>query len=365
MSTFIRTRAAPRPPTGTPSTRLPGERVQHSKGGFKTKKAAREYLHTIMGKVQEGAWNPDQPVTVKQLLEDHWLPAQRTRELRPATLTSTATSSGGSSPSIGGVRASALTPKMVTDMVSELRMAKSAQGRDGLSARSAQLAVGVLKAAYVWAVANQLLGRNPIAGIGRPRSTSAVMKVWNADQAKAFLAHTAGDRLAFAWSLLLTRGLRRGELCGLRWDAVDLDGSVIRINRTRVVAGGKAIESIPKTAAGRRSVVIDAKLVAILQAHMRHPGGGEGGGRRSIRGRRLSGLRRARDTLLPGHHLRMVRCEGGRGWAPPNSVPRLPAHGGNPHAGQGRPGEGGVGDARPCLPDHHLVDLRPRTAWDG
>jgi integrase len=33
---------------------------------------------------------------------------------------------------------------------------------------------------------------------------------------------TGDDRLSVAWPLLLSRGLRRGELCGLKWSAVDL-----------------------------------------------------------------------------------------------------------------------------------------------
>jgi integrase len=93
------------------------------------------------------------------------------------------------------------------------------------------------------------------------------MRAWDTDQARAFLKATSSDRLGFAWSLLLTRGLRRGELCGLRWEDVDLTGGVVRINRSRVTVGGKPIDSVPKTASGRRSVPLDASLVALLKAH--------------------------------------------------------------------------------------------------
>ena len=41
------------------------------------------------------------------------------------------------------------------------------------------------------------------------------MKFWTVERARAFLDATSHDRLAFAWALLLARGLRRGELCGL------------------------------------------------------------------------------------------------------------------------------------------------------
>jgi len=251
--------------TSDPAT---GKRLQHTKGGFRTKGAAQKHLNATVGKVDEGSWRPDQQATVKQLLEDHWLPAQKSRELRPATIAlNTMVVDSWIVPHLGGVRISALTPKHVTDMVQALRTEKSATGRKGLSPRSAQLAVGVLKAACAWAVVNGLLGRDPTAGVRRPRADSQVMRPWSVDDARSFLSATGDDRLAFAWALLLTRGLRRGELCGLRWSDVDLDGGVVRINRTRVVVDGKAADSTPKTTAGRRTVPLDPHLVALLRTH--------------------------------------------------------------------------------------------------
>jgi integrase len=251
--------------TSDPAT---GQRVQHTKGSFRTQGAARKHLNVVMPKVDDGSYRVDKPLTVSQLLTEHWLPAQKSRELRPSTLDQYALAvNSWIVPHIGGVRVSALTPKQVTEWVDTLRTAKSSTGRKGLSPRVAQLSVGVLKAACGWAVENGLLSRNPIAGVRRPRAQSTVMKAWDTDQARAFLASTTTDRLSFAWSLLLTRGLRRGELCGLRWESVDLGAGVVRINRTRVVVDGKAIDSIPKTAAGRRSIPLDPSLVTILRAH--------------------------------------------------------------------------------------------------
>lgn len=87
------------------------------------------------------------------------------------------------------------------------------------------------------------------------------------DEARAFLAHTVDDRLAFAWALLLARGLRRGEVCGLRWSDVDLDAGTLRVVRTRVVVDDKAVDSAPKTRAGVRPIPLDAHLVKLLRAH--------------------------------------------------------------------------------------------------
>ncbi len=54
-------------------------------------------------------------------------------------------------------------------------------------------------------------------GARRPRETDEVRPVWTLTEARRFLDHVGGDRLYPLWRLLLVTGLRRGELCGLRW----------------------------------------------------------------------------------------------------------------------------------------------------
>lgn len=245
-----------------------GKRRQHSKGGFRLQKDAQAHLNGIMDQVGQGAWRPDTKVTVKDLLEKHWLPARESEGLRPATMAlyrSAATS--WVIPHIGALDVRQLTPARMGTMVDTLRASGSTLGRGGLSPRSVQLAVTVTKAATAWAVMTGMLGRDPLLGYKRPRTSSKPMTAWTADEAKTFLRATQSDRLAFGWGLLLTRGLRRGELCGLRWDDVDLDGGALSINRTRVIVDGKPTDSLPKTAAGRRSIPLDPALVGLLRRH--------------------------------------------------------------------------------------------------
>lgn len=249
-----------------------GKRRQHSKGGFVRKEparpakgdSAREFLNEVVGKVQEGSWKPDKAFTVKELLEDHWLPAQRSRGLRPSTLAQyDNVITLWLEPHLGATKVVALTPRHVDELNRKLSK---------LSARSRQLAVGTLKAACKWAADNGYLSRSPIAGVQRPRVEQHVVEPWTVDEARAFLIATANDRLAFAWTLLLARGLRRGELCGLKWSEVDLDAGRLRVTRTRVVVEGVAHESAPKTKAGVRSIPLDDRLVRVLRAHWARQG---------------------------------------------------------------------------------------------
>jgi integrase len=75
------------------------------------------------------------------------------------------------------------------------------------------------------------------------------------------------DRLRAAWWLLLSRGLRRGEVSGLKWSNIDLEAGVLRVVETRVVVSATATFSTPKTAAVRRAFPLDDRLVSELKSH--------------------------------------------------------------------------------------------------
>jgi integrase len=200
-----------------------GQRRQKSQA-FSTRKEATAHLNKQVGRVSAGTYRPDTPVTVRELLEDHWLPAQGARGLRLSTLSQYELAvKSYIVPQIGAVRVQTLTPADVTSLVEQMATAKSVNGRDGLSSRTRQVAVGTLKAATKWALANGIIPRDPLAGYQRPRLQRPAVASWSPEQAKQFLAYVRGDRLEAVWALALLRGLRRGELAGLKWSEVDLE----------------------------------------------------------------------------------------------------------------------------------------------
>ena len=245
-----------------------GQRRQHSKGGFRTKGAAQEHLNEVLGKVQTGAWAPDKRITVGELLTE-WLAAKRSQGLRATTLSQYQNVvDSWLVPHVGAVQLAKMSPSQAQQLVEVLRV-RGGRNCTPLSARSVQLSVVVLKASTAWAFETGLVGRDHLAGFRRPRAAvgNGAGKAWTAEEARAFLVSVTDDRLVAAWTLLLTRGLRRGELAGLRWDAVDLEGGTLRIVRTRVLVDGKPVDSEPKTDAGRRTIPLDPSLVSCFRSH--------------------------------------------------------------------------------------------------
>jgi integrase len=71
------------------------------------------------------------------------------------------------------------------------------------------------------------------------------------------------------WYLAATTGMRRGEVCGLRWEDVDLDAGELAVKSSHVMVGGKVVESAPKTKRGRRVIALDPATIDVLRAWRR------------------------------------------------------------------------------------------------
>jgi integrase len=163
---------------------------------------------------------------------------------------------------IGGRRLQSLTPAMLNRLYGELG--------EHLAPRTVRGVHTVLRQALADAVAWQRLPRNP-ADHAKPPSIASVgempPRTWSARQLDDFLAHVRDDRLSAAWRVLAMTGLRRGELLGLHWDAVDLDTGRLAITQTLIEGKGAPRFSEPKTKRGRRSVALDPGTVDALREH--------------------------------------------------------------------------------------------------
>ena len=93
-------------------------------------------------------------------------------------------------------------------------------------------------------------------------------------QARTLLeaAHAESDRLEALYVLAVTTGLRQGELLGLKWDDVDLEGGMLQVRRTLTTAKGGPVLSAPKTRGSRRSVKLPPTASEALRSPKEPPG---------------------------------------------------------------------------------------------
>lgn len=111
-----------------------------------------------------------------------------------------------------------------------------------------------------------LIPRNPTEDIDAPKFSYKAKKVLTEAQLEKFMEAIREDEI---WRDLfyteLTTGLRRGEICGLKWEDFDEDKGTLRIRRTiHEEKGGKLTPWYTKTAAGTRTINLAPSTAALL-----------------------------------------------------------------------------------------------------
>jgi integrase len=112
-----------------------------------------------------------------------------------------------------------------------------------------------------------LVPRNAAAAARPPTPVRPDLITWSSAELREFLAAVKDDRMRVAFVLLATTGMRRGEVLGLRWSDVDLDGSQLAVVHTLTTAGSEVVMGPPKTARSHRHVYLDKQTVSVLREH--------------------------------------------------------------------------------------------------
>jgi len=247
-----------------------GTRRRRWHSGYRTKKEAEAALVSLMSRLQQGTYVEPNKTSLGAFLEE-WLTT-----IRPTVRDTTWSSYDAEVrkhviPRLGDTRLQALTPGDLNGLYADLLKKGRRDGRGGLSFKTVRYIHMIVRRALETAVRWNLLVRNPasLADPPRFRGRRPEMRTWTAEQAGAFLQATEADPLHTVWVLAATTGMRRGELLGLRWSDVDLKNRRLSIQRSLVAAGYETSFTEPKTARGRRSVVIDSRTASILKEHRR------------------------------------------------------------------------------------------------
>ena len=126
-----------------------------------------------------------------------------------------------------------------------------------------------LRAALNAAVRQRQIPFNPAMGVELEPEARAEAPRWSPAEASRFLDASRGDPLHLMFRIAVLRGLRRGELVGLRWADADLDAGELTLAHTILQLGGRIVPGTPKTAGSERKVFLDAATAELLRQHRR------------------------------------------------------------------------------------------------
>jgi integrase len=302
-----------------PPDPLTGERKQITKGGWQTETEAWRECRTAMKRAEEGRHVKPSRRTLGAYLVDEWLPA-----IKSATAATTwgnwkVYTEAYVLPTLGKVRLQELTAprlqafythlltsgRVKVDLSSAMYAAwQSGKQRNGKepTARQVAQATGasihtgraalrrfragqvprarpaglepktvrnvhvMLHSALANAVGWRYVVENVAEHVKPPKVSRRRPTVWTPAQLRKFLTFVQGDRFYALYLLAATTGLRRSELCGLRWPAVDLDKGTLSVEPdTRVVVNGEAQDSDGKTDQTPRMLALDPATVKALR----------------------------------------------------------------------------------------------------
>ncbi len=162
-------------------------------------------------------------------------------------------------PNLGHIPVNALKTATIQQWVNELSTGK------GLSPKTIKNAYQNLNAALEKAVALQMIPTNPCKNVVLPKARKMITNVYNKAEIDQMLHAAQGTDFYLALLLMVTVGLRRGELVGLKWEHIDLNKHTITICDTIVTVNGKAVKKPPKSEAGKRMITIGPELTGILK----------------------------------------------------------------------------------------------------
>lgn len=141
---------------------------------------------------------------------------------------------------------------------------------DGRAATTVRKCFNMVSAACRHAVATRRLKLNPLAGVKTPKLKQAepnALDAANRARLVSFLDAAGPTAANTAFAIALYTGMREGEVCGLRWKDVDLDGRVVHVHNVIAHEDSRCYEKGPKTSAGRRDVPF-GDLARTLRARM-------------------------------------------------------------------------------------------------
>lgn len=245
-----------------------GKQIQRSITG-KTQKEVAQKLKAVTTSIDSGTYVAPSKMTVGQWL-DIWS-AEYLGGVKPKTVESYKCQiKNHIKPALNVIKLDALTTPMIQSLYNNLYRSKE-DGGVGLSAKSVGIVHGVLHKALQQAVFVGYIRFNPADACELPRVERKEITPLDSDAIAAFIKAVHGHKFEAVYLTMLFTGMRRGEICGLKWDCVDLEKGTILINKQLQNIPGKPGEfrlASTKNSKGR-SITVAKTVVELLKEYKR------------------------------------------------------------------------------------------------
>jgi integrase len=194
-------------------------------------------------------------------------------------------------PALGAIAITKLKPAQISDAYSKaLAGGRKDDKQGGLAPRTVGHMHRVLKQALNQAVRWELIIRNPADAVDPPKVEWKPVQTYNLEETVELIEYLRFQPIFIPALLAALCGLRRGEICALRWGRLDLDGAQLSVVESLEQTKAGLRFKAPKSGKGR-TVALSATVVVELRAY------------RAKRAEELLrlGVRPSDDDLVIGH----------------------------------------------------------------
>ena len=233
--------------------------------GAKGKREAQQALARIVTEINSGTYAEPDKTTLAQFLE-RWLAHIKT-QVTPRTYGGYAQRVRNNIiPALGATRLIKLLPEQISEAYSKALTSGRCDGKGGLSPQTVKHIHVVLKQALAQARVWRAISHNPADLVKPPKLARGEMQTVNTDQTAAMIEAARGTPIFIPILLGVLCGMRRGEICALRWRSIDLDAGQLSVVATTEQGRGGMREKEPKSGKGRL-IALPPMLVAELRRH--------------------------------------------------------------------------------------------------
>jgi integrase len=230
-----------------------------------TKRQAQDECARLITQLKEGNALEPNKATVAQFL-GRWLDHVKTQVSPKSHERYAGIVDQNLIPALGAVRLNKLRPVQISTAYSQALSNGRRDGAGGLSPRTVGHMHRVLKQALGQAVKWKELTHNPADAVDPPRVDWKPMQTYDLPQTVEVIEAVRETPLLIPAVLAVLCGLRRGEICALRWRNVDLNAASISIVESlEQTKAGLRFKS-PKSGKGR-TVALSATVVDELRAY--------------------------------------------------------------------------------------------------
>ena len=203
-------------------------------------------------------------VSPRSITLDQWLEYWMEQVIRPNRAQTTVYGYGKIirnhlSPALGDVPLQKLTPQHLQGYYAMLMEQK------GLSANTVRRHHDLLSCALHLAVRQDMLLRSPTDRVEPPRVIPQEARFYTPEELRQLFALVEGHWLEPIVKLAGALGLRREEICGLRWSSVDFARRRVHIKEARTAAGASIVQKETKNRTSNRVLHLGDELCRLLR----------------------------------------------------------------------------------------------------